>query len=286
MLILDEPDSHLHPDNQRKLCNLISSLASERGFQALICTHSRHVLDATRDRAAIFWLNRGKIVEGADVDTTTMLLDLGALDSVDYFAKAALRCVVVTEDTNTEKIKALLWSNGFRKNQTEIASYSGCSKIESALVLGNFLKDRAHTLNLVVHRDRDYLSDNKIDSFKERLAKNNINGFITQYSDIEGYYLNLKHISKLNPKLSEQRVQELIDIATEETKDKSITVIINTRTKEAHDNRKSGGASVNHGKIAVQASKDYEVDRTLMRRGKYVLGRLISLIQQEIGETI
>jgi predicted ATP-dependent endonuclease of OLD family len=50
VLILDEPDSHLHPDNQRALCDLICRLASSRGFQAIISTHSRHVLDATKKR--------------------------------------------------------------------------------------------------------------------------------------------------------------------------------------------------------------------------------------------
>ena len=46
ILILNEPDSHLHPDNQRKLCTLVAESASARGFQAIISTHSRHVLDA------------------------------------------------------------------------------------------------------------------------------------------------------------------------------------------------------------------------------------------------
>lgn len=51
VLILDEPDSHLHPDNQRVLCDLVSTLAAARGFQAIISTHSRHVLDSMRSRA-------------------------------------------------------------------------------------------------------------------------------------------------------------------------------------------------------------------------------------------
>jgi energy-coupling factor transporter ATP-binding protein EcfA2 len=35
VLILDEPDSHLHPDNQRILCDIVFRLASRHGFQAL-----------------------------------------------------------------------------------------------------------------------------------------------------------------------------------------------------------------------------------------------------------
>jgi predicted ATPase len=59
VLILDEPDSHHHPDNQRALCDLVYRLASSRGSQALISTHSRHVLDAMKGRSSVVWLSRG-----------------------------------------------------------------------------------------------------------------------------------------------------------------------------------------------------------------------------------
>jgi len=45
LLILDEPDAHLHPDNQRKLIRLLDRLAEEEGLQVLLSTHSRHILD-------------------------------------------------------------------------------------------------------------------------------------------------------------------------------------------------------------------------------------------------
>jgi hypothetical protein len=94
-----------------------------------------------------------------------MLLGLGALDSVDYFADGQTRCVVATEDTDKELLRALLWSNGFVENDTAIASYAGCSKIESALVLGSFLHEKAPHLRLVVHRDSDYRSQSFADNF-------------------------------------------------------------------------------------------------------------------------
>ncbi|RJR45824.1 MAG: ATPase [Deltaproteobacteria bacterium] len=283
MLIMDEPDSHLHPDNQRRLCNLVSSLTAARGFQAIVCTHSRHVLDAMRDRAAIFWLNKGAVVEGADANTTSMLLDLGALDSVDYFTNGTLRSLVATEDTDTEAIKALLWSNGFRTAETEIASYSGCSKLESAQVLGSFLREKATHLTFIVHRDRDYLSEGRAKSFGEGLDALGISYFLTSHSDIEGYFLNANHLSFLNPGLSVQRAQELIDAATADTKDKSIKAIVNARTQDAYRVRTETGKSPNPGEIAVQAMRDFEADPVSFRRGKYVLGKLIALIQQEIG---
>lgn len=184
VLILDEPDSHLHPDNQRVLCDLVSNLAAERGFQALISTHSRHVLDSMRSRGRVVWLSKGSIVDQPDMSTTAVLLDLGALDSVDYFADGELKCVVATEDTDKDALKALLWSNDFVEADTEVASYAGCSKADAAIVLGRFLADKAPHVRLVVHRDRDYMTDQSSERFENRLVDNTVIPLLTNNNDI------------------------------------------------------------------------------------------------------
>jgi hypothetical protein len=40
MIVLDEPDSHLHPNNQRLLCSLLETIADERGTQVILTTVS------------------------------------------------------------------------------------------------------------------------------------------------------------------------------------------------------------------------------------------------------
>jgi energy-coupling factor transporter ATP-binding protein EcfA2 len=199
VLILDEPDSHLHPDNQRLLCDLVFRLATERDFQAIISTHSRHVLNSVNGRGSIIWLNKGKRVENTDINTTSVLLELGALDSVDYFADGETKCVVATEDTNTEAIRALLFSNGFIEDDTEIATYAGCTKADAAVVLGRFLADKAPNVELVVHRDRDYMSSGASNAFSERLDNAGISPFITASNDIECYFINVKWTPEIGP---------------------------------------------------------------------------------------
>lgn len=283
VLILDEPDSHLHPDNQRALCDLVYRLAPQRGFQALISTHSRHVLDAMRNRSSVIWLSRGRQVVEPDMSMTAMLLELGALDSVDYFADGEIRCVVATEDTHKEPLKALLWSNGFHEEDTEVASYTGCSKIDSAKVLGGFLREKAPHVRLVVHRDRDYMSPDKAAQFEQDLTNFGVGAFLTALSDVEGYFLNSEHLSFLNPAVTVQRVQELIDQATLEVKSKSVEALVNLRTAESFQQRRNGGGSPNHGEIALTAIADYDANPSEYRRGKIVLGKATALLQQELG---
>lgn len=283
VLILDEPDSHLHPDNQRALCDLIYRLASSRGFQALISTHSRHVLDAMKGRSTTVWLSKGQAVDEPDLSTTAMLLDLGALDSVDYFANGELRCVVATEDSDKEPLRALLWSNGFVEDDTEVVSYTGCTKIDSALVLGGFLHEKAPHVRLIIHRDRDYLTQNAAESFSRRLERAGVVPFLTELNDVETCFLNPEHIHALNPTVTLERIRELLHQATAETADKSVEAIVNQRTAEAFRERREGGAQPNHGAIAVQAQTDYAANPAGLRRGKAVIGRLQALLQQELG---
>ncbi len=282
VLILDEPDSHLHPDNQRVLCNLVSRLATERDFQAIISTHSRHVLDSLKGSARIIWLSKGAMVNEPDISTTEVLLDLGALDSVDYFANGEVRCVVATEDTDKDAIKAMLWSNGFVEAATEIASYAGSSKADAAIVLGKFLNDKAPHVRLVVHRDRDYMSQVSLQSFTRRLADANIAPMITAENDIECYFLSAEHLNAANPALAVARAQQLIDQATAEVSAKSVEAIVNLRTEEAFRRRQQGDGPPNHGAIAVDATDDYHANPNAFRRGKIVMGRLKQLLQQEL----
>lgn len=282
LLILDEPDSHLHPDNQRALCDLVAKLSVERSFQALVSTHSRHVLDAMTGRSALIWLSKGSVVTEPDGNATKLLLELGALDSVDYFADGRTKTVIASEDADKAPIKALVEAAGFPEDGTEVVSYAGCSKTEAAVVLGKFLRDKAPGITVIVHRDRDYSADEAVSQFEKDLKKAGVTPFVTEVSDVEGYFLNAQHLHYANPSVSAERIQELIEQATLETRDKSVAAIINLRTQGEFQRLRGTGKSPNTGEIALQAIKDYEANPSAMRRGKLVIGPLTAKLQAEI----
>lgn len=287
VLILDEPDSHLHPNNQRALCNLILELATEHGFRPLISTHSRHVLDAMRERSTVLWVSNGSKVDFNSVTTASLLMEIGALDSVDYFAGGSIRCLFATEDSAADSIKALhslLSVNGFKLPETDIRAYSGCTKIDSAKVLRGFLSDKASQVQFVLHRDRDYMADEAAQKFEYEISAIGAFPFLTVHSDAEGYFINAEHLAHLNAGLSVARAQELIDQATEESKDKSLKTLTNLRFEVAQRERK-GGKAPDVYEIAETARNDYEASPSKWRRGKPVLNLLKQLIHQELGKT-
>lgn len=85
IIILDEPDSHLHPNNQRLLCSLLASIALDRSVQVLVTTHSRHVIDAMYKDANLLWVQEGSVVLASAEDQIEILLELGALDKGKNF---------------------------------------------------------------------------------------------------------------------------------------------------------------------------------------------------------
>ena len=257
------------------------SLSTTRGFRALISTHSRHVLDTVRGTAEVIWLNNGLKVDYSNVTIASMLLDLGALDSIDYFTNGNLSCLFATEDSSLESIKALevlLASNGFNMTQTEIRPYSGCSKVDSAIVLRAFLKEKAPRVAFVLHRDRDYMPGDAAKEFETKISAIEAYPFLTAHSDVENYFINAEHLGELNG-IDPARVQQLIDEATFRTRGASVQALINIRTSAA---LKAGSGSLNAGKLSEEANKDYDADPVTWRRGKPVLGTLIGLLQAEL----
>lgn len=241
-------------------------------------------MDSLKDRAKVVWISHGKKIDYDVVSTPSMLMELGALDSVDYFMNGKLTCLFATEDSKKESIIALtslLEANGFPMTEVDVRPYSGCSKLDSAKVLRSFLRDKAPNVTFILHRDRDYMEDEEVKKIEDGLQKIDAYAFVTNHSDVEGYFLNARHIAELNPEITVERAEELIDAATQATREKSIAALINIRTEVAIRNR-NGGPAHNAGELAAKAYADYDGSPANWRRGKLVLNELKSLLHKEL----
>jgi hypothetical protein len=104
---------------------------------------------------------------------------------------------------------------------------------------------------------------------------------LTSNSDVENYFLNAEHLSALNQGLTVDRAREIIQQATDASKQKSIELLINNRTEAAIRGR-NGGPPHNAGELATKANVDYVTSPEQWRRGKIVLKAVKSLLQQEL----
>jgi hypothetical protein len=145
------------------------------------------------------------------------------------------KCIVLTEDSATDNMLAiLLEASGFKMDETNIISYEGCSKISSANLFSMFVKEKMPSVKILVHRDRDYLTDAEIELQRDTFRRLDTFFFVTKGTDIESYFLNSKHINYCHPSVNELTAQKLIDETIEEVYPKSVDFL---RKKEFGGNR-------------------------------------------------
>ena len=197
LLLLDEPDSHLHPDNQSVLCDSIVAISENTETQIILCTHSRHVIDSLSGCANFIWMKDGAIQEqGQNIERLPMLMDLGALDNFDKLRSGATSFVVLTEDRKSGLLQHLLAANNFPTSEMIIYSYKTSSNIESAIFFAEFLLEIAPDCKVIVHRDRDFMTDSESEVVANKILESGAIPFITSGSDIESYYVSLGHLSE------------------------------------------------------------------------------------------
>lgn len=196
LLLLDEPDSHLHPNNQAILAEVLQRISEETSTQIILCTHSRHIVDALYGQANFIWMRDGLIHEqGLEIEKLPILLDIGALDDFDKLKAGEIKSVILTEDRNTKYLEILLSGNNFNLQEHLVYSYKTSSNLEGASLFVDFLKDVANGCKVVIHRDRDFMTNDEAEHISDRIREAGAIPFITTGSDIESYFSTPAHIA-------------------------------------------------------------------------------------------
>lgn len=202
VLLLDEPDAHLHPSNQRLLADTLSVIAGSTDTKIILATHSRHLLDAVseREEAKLFWVKGGAATPQDAWSDIAVLMDLGALDKGERFLAGNYKYLVWSEDSDTEPLSALLEANGVPRDETLVFSYQASSKVDAAKLMAAFAERIRPGVITVVHRDRDFMDDDEVERLRVKFQLGqapNMRLLITQGSDVEAYFTRPDHIATI-----------------------------------------------------------------------------------------
>lgn len=252
IVVLDEPDSHLHPNNQRLLCALLRKVSEERETQVLLTTHSRHVIDALGSSAGLLWVRNGTVEKAGPDDEIGILLEIGALDVKERAGQPNTEAVVLTEDEITRPLEVVLESSDFQLASTAILPYYGITGVKQLRPLVKMIRNTNSKAKIIVHRDRDFLTGPEASAWEADVRSLNVEPFITKGRDIESYFIEAKHLAEINPGVSEAEFEGIISSVTQKLQNQLIVEYVNGRLDLA---RKAGKASqVNHGELAVEAN--------------------------------
>lgn len=200
LLLLDEPDAHLHPSNQKLLALTLQKIAEVGRTKVILATHSRHMFDAlARDEATqIVWLKGGGKQEGAERSNLSVLLDLGALDSFELLHAGQRRIVVLTEDTKVARLKVFLSANGLNEDEYFLQPLHGVNNLAAAVPVADYFTRQGDNTHVLVHRDGDCMTDAEKTWWLAQESKklpDRATAFITPLTDIEHTFLKAEHIA-------------------------------------------------------------------------------------------
>lgn len=283
VIILDEPDSHLHPNNQRLLCKLLQGVADERATQVFLTTHSRHVVDALSGQAVFLWVRSGTVETMEQDHDLAVLLDIGALDVKEMLSKSQARCIVLTEDALKHSLEMLLESSDLPMNDTLVLAYYGCTSPQNLRPLLELIRTSNPSAKIIVHRDRDYLSPEEAEGWNVKIREMGAEPFLTEGTDIESHFLSVSHLAELNG-LEAADVEALLNEVTDSCRTTSIEKYVNGRTDI--EKKKGTFGKLNLGELAAKAGDVVDGEKARYRHSKTVLRALRKKFHEDRGENI
>lgn len=226
LLLLDEPDSHLHPNNQKGLAAILAEVTNG-GSKIVACSHSKHIIEALVDTAKFIWIRNGTQEIQADNYELRALIEIGALNAGERIGNPS--CVFLTEDDNHDLLELLLEASGFDLETCEVVAYSGCTQIGTALALISHLRKSIPDSKYVIHRDRDFNTQDYLNNYSEKFDKSNVTSFFPFGNDLESYFLNPAHLSS-SCGIDVETATDILTTAFETRKAELISKYVNTVT--------------------------------------------------------
>lgn len=191
-----------------------------------------------------------------------------------------IKFIVLTEDQNFEHVKSFFSAHGCDLDVTEFIPYKGADQINSAIMLGTYLKTKKDNMTVIIHRDRDYHTDDTIEKIKIKIEQAKLLFYVTDGVDLEGQYICPLHINELYPDISVEDATILIEQATEASTDISIDRLIDQTLKTCKPENQA------YAKKIRELNTLYQSNTSRYRYGKKVSGVLKSKLQKELKQNI
>lgn len=211
LILLDEPDAHLHPNNQKAMIENLRDLCSSFKTQVLISTHSRHLLNTIGKEGKTLWIDKGASKD-ADEKIVELLMEIGALDNYSTLSDKTREWIIFSEDNRSEHLKRVLDASGVREDiyGAEIISFNGCKNVGLVNMLAEFAKAKNSNLKSLVVLDRDFQPEEDLKETIEKMKRFGHICIFTRGTDVESYYSRPEHIHALFPSLDLPTIQETL----------------------------------------------------------------------------
>lgn len=207
LLLLDEPDAHLHADSQSKLYEALRGVATETATRIVFASHSPQLIQRLMydPEATLTWMSEGTQVpvDDAQRPAIPILMTLGALSCGAEAFDPARSTILLTEDKVTRPVTALARAND-APDSVAVLSYNGCGNLAAARLLAGMLADMRPDARIVIHRDRDFRTDAEMEfelataaAERDRNGVERVTEIFTPLNDVEHSFAKPEHLKEV-----------------------------------------------------------------------------------------
>jgi len=240
LLLLDEPDAHLHADSQVKLFEALKVLVDRLNARVVLTSHSPQLIQQmnTSSETYICWMENGTQVElnSQKLPAVPMLMSLGALGIASKIFDNTTEVILLTEDSDTHLVEVLAKGNGAPENMA-VLSYHGCENLKNAHHMAVLLKELRPTIQIFIHRDLDFRTDEEVEY--ERLVfevwcesekLTDVSEVFTSLNDVEHRFASVEHLVEKFADRERAELQECVNQAIAEKRDGFVTSLDKARS--------------------------------------------------------
>ncbi|MES0074936.1 AAA family ATPase [Mesorhizobium sp. M0058] len=247
LLLVDEPDAHLHPTAQERLVPVLVAASQRTDTQVVLTTHSPSVVRALPSDARVIWMKEGKVQDGGDTEGRR-LMGWGLLDR---------KILMLTEDEDAGMIRTILSQWPHLDRAVAVWPVRGSGKVPEAEVIKDFIEITAGSLKVVIHRDRDFLMPGELAALGGPYSDKGHVVWFTKYSDMEAYWTNESAIAS-HFGISEETARQLLEDAVAEAA--ANNVALETRRRKRNDaankfNKKGNLPQFGDSEVEVEAAE-------------------------------
>lgn len=190
LLLVDEPDSHLHPSRQKSLGLALERVSERFHCKVVVSTHSRHLITGASKDVKVVWMKDGCVQPSDGPELVALLMDLGALDQLD----GSTGTIIFTEDENPKILQKALDSLQCPAESITIATYNGLNNASAATAFKSIAELMVVTPTVFIHRDRDFLTDQELEEWSRPFIEAGVRVFCPRLCDPESYCVSERHI--------------------------------------------------------------------------------------------
>jgi energy-coupling factor transporter ATP-binding protein EcfA2 len=292
VLLVDEPDAHLHSSLQRLIVDVLRRASQELGMQVLLATHSKEIVNYV-DPSELLVIDR-KQAElkglGEHESAISVLESLGAVDSIDAYQVITHRKVLLVEGGSDKKVlrafaakrEARVFEGVNRLVVIETGGDSTPTARSDLKILERMMDAEVRSLQLI---DRDARLQQSIDTAEQSSPRPL---HIWRRDSIESYLIALSAIARIVAARKEEsdlaEIQAFVERARDEVveslKDETLDRI---STRYRHDVIAREGRNVEPAEANQRAREVMQDLDQLLRltRGKDLLASLKKRVQDE-----